>query len=298
MNSYRMFMLETLTNMHVGSGDTNFGVVDNLIQRHPVTKAPVIHSSGIKGALLDYFKQEGGVDIDKLFGGKIDLNTDKAKGELAFRPGHLIFFEANMLTIPLRANYGVFYHCTSLSVIREYFYQLRSFTGENSELESIEKWFRTLPTESKDFLYFKGNDRLEIEDYTEKSKQDVPDPGTLKILKDRYKIDLNKLAIFNEDIFKRICETGIPVVARNQIKEDGTSGNLFYEEILPRRTNLYFLLGADSYIASNGAAENFFTEFTKEERIYQFGANYSIGYGFSRITEVALEGVNNEPEKN
>lgn len=288
MNKYRMYMIETLSNMHVGSGDTNFGVVDNLIQRHPVTSVPIIHSSGMKGALLDYFTREGGVDLEKLFGGKIDLNSDETNGKLAFSPGHLIFFEANMLTLPLRANYGVYYNCTSLSIILEYLDQLKTFGGKNAEVDELEKYLKTFPTESADFLYFKGNSELEIEDYTKRKMQVIDDSNkpVEKLIKKYLNTNISTLAIFKEDIFKRICESSIPVVARNQINDDGTSGNLFYEEILPRKTHLYFLLGADSDIASNGAAKTFYDKFNAPGRIYQFGANYSIGYGFSKITEI------------
>ena len=33
----RMYVINTLSNMHVGSGEVNYGVIDNLIQRDSVT---------------------------------------------------------------------------------------------------------------------------------------------------------------------------------------------------------------------------------------------------------------------
>ena len=168
MSSYYMFLMDTLTNMHVGSGDAHFGVVDNLIQRHPVTKVPVIHSSGIKGSLREYFEIEKTLDpkteIPLLFGGEIDLQKDEKSGKLDFFPGHLIFFEAGLFTLPLRSNYNVFYNCTSLPIIIDFFEQLKTFTPVNKELASLEEWFRSLSVGANDFLYFAGNDELEIDE--------------------------------------------------------------------------------------------------------------------------------------
>jgi len=290
MNEYRIFMIEALTNMHVGSGATHFGVVDNLIQRHPVTRVPVIHSSGVKGSLRDYFKFKQKLNDDELtdlFGKDFDPEDDDKENKLVLYPGHLIFFEASMLTVPLRSNHNVFYYCTSIPVILDFFEQFNIFKRNNSEIEELEKWFRTLTIESADFLYFEGNEDLEIEDFTQRKKHDLEIPAKIApLIKNYLKIDVNKLAIFKKDIFTRICESAMPVIARNKIDKNGISENLFYEEILPRKTLLYFVLGADSYLQKNGVAQKFFDEFTKQEIIYQFGANYSIGYGFSKISEI------------
>ena len=47
----RMYVINTLSNMHVGSGEVNYGVIDNLIQRDSVTNLPNINYSGLKGAI-------------------------------------------------------------------------------------------------------------------------------------------------------------------------------------------------------------------------------------------------------
>jgi CRISPR-associated protein Cmr4 len=292
MSSYNMFLMDTLTNMHVGSGDTHFGVVDNLIQRNPVTKVPVIHSSGIKGSLREYFEIENTFDlkteIPLLFGGEIDLQKDAKTGKMDFTPGHLIFFEAGLLTLPLRSNYNVFYNCTSLPVIFDFLDQIKTFSLAKGDFDLLEKWFKSLNVGANDFLYFSGNNELEIEDYSGRHKypEEIPE-NIAKLFKSYFKIELTDLAIFNASIFACICEKSIPVVARNKIDDDGISENLFYEEVLPRRTKLYFIFGADQVIKGKPLANKFFAEFEKGNNIYQFGANYSIGYGFTKISKIA-----------
>ncbi|MEM5777458.1 MAG: type III-B CRISPR module RAMP protein Cmr4 [Candidatus Aenigmatarchaeota archaeon] len=296
MNNYMMFIIETLSNMHVGSGETHFGVVDNLIQRHPVTRIPIIHASGIKGSMREYFESYSSFSLDEivqLFGGKVDIELSDRGSSLDFSPGHLIFFEAQMLTIPLRASENVYYDSTSIPLLMEYLEYLNDFFNAEEKTKVLNDWFSSMEQElkNKDFVYFYGSDNLEIEDFTEGKKLIVNNGNIKTALNDLCKIEINKLAIFNKDIFTRICTDSIPVIARNQIKEDGTSGNLFYEEILPRKTKLFFMIGFDNYLNSNDHSilkNKFIQNITKENNIYQFGANFSVGYGFSKLIQVNL----------
>ena len=50
--------LECITNMHVGNGDVNYNIIDNEVERDPVNHYPTIHSSGVKGALREYFEKK------------------------------------------------------------------------------------------------------------------------------------------------------------------------------------------------------------------------------------------------
>jgi CRISPR-associated protein Cmr4 len=283
--------------MHAGSGDTHFGVVDNLIQRNPVTNVPVIHSSGIKGALREYFdeavkNQESKLtndELNELFGEPVD-NKPENPADLKNGPGHLIFFESSMITVPLRSNQNVYYNCTSEDILLDYLHALKDFELPDLDFTEIKNWTGTMDLNSHDFYYFKGSPGLEIEDFTDGIKDPTPVPDTIKMfLSNNCKIDIEHLAVFNKDIFNRICQQSIPVVARNQIKSDGTSGNLFYEEVLPRKSKLYFILGYDSYLMHTSKLPlktKFEKEFENKLNIYQFGGNYSIGYGFSKIEKV------------
>jgi CRISPR-associated protein Cmr4 len=149
----------------------------------------------------------------------------------------------------LRSNLNVYYNCTSEGILIDYLESLKDFVKHDLDLNEIKTWFKSMDFNSHDFYYFNGGAGLEIEDFTKGNKSDIQEP-IKTFLSGNCKIDIEHLAIFNNDIFNRICRQSIPVVARNQIKEDGTSGNLFYEEVLPRKTKLYFMLGYDSYLMS------------------------------------------------
>lgn len=74
--------------------------------------------------------------------------------------------------------------------------------------------------------------------------------------------------------------TSLPVIARNCL-ENGISKNLWYEEIVPRQTEFYFMvLSEDKKLLLT------FSEEIKESEYIQIGANASIGCGYCKITEM------------
>ena len=92
----QVYQIRALTNLHPGSGDADYGIVDKLVQRDPVTNYPTIHMSGIKGALREYFKNSGADKniIETLFGSEPQAGGDKVK------QGKLRFISAELLAMP------------------------------------------------------------------------------------------------------------------------------------------------------------------------------------------------------
>jgi len=289
MYTYKLFHIEALTNTHVGSGEeTLLGAVDNFIQRDPVTHLPIFHASGLKGALCDHCR-ENGMTSDKkewVFGSEVRKKA-KVEEKIKSMPGNVLFFEARLLLLPLRASKGVFFWATSAPVIREYFEAWKLFlrddsagfegllTGMQAQLCDDEKDFLVLASELKD---------LEIEDFEAGAAVPPNLEDDFKLLaRQVLKVPAKNLAVFKADHFQDICESRLPVIARNEIKEDGTSGNLWYEEVLPRRSRLWFLLGCPS-----GQEDKGFSEWVKlmadNGRLVQFGANKSVGYGVCRVS--------------
>lgn len=96
----RFFKIEVLSNMHVGNGEINYGLIDNLIQRDPITELPNINSSSLKGALREYFKhvekkKKGSWTVANIFGSDPKDNENRKQGSVRF-------FEAEIVAIPVR----------------------------------------------------------------------------------------------------------------------------------------------------------------------------------------------------
>ena len=92
----KVLKVKCLTNLHVGNGDENFDIIDNAVERDPVTNYPTINSSGVKGAFREAMSQFLCPElIDEVFGGKGDG-----------KPGKVKFLSANLLARPMRASKG------------------------------------------------------------------------------------------------------------------------------------------------------------------------------------------------
>ncbi|HCC69061.1 MAG TPA: type III-B CRISPR module RAMP protein Cmr4, partial [Nitrospiraceae bacterium] len=230
MFSHTSYIIETLTNTHVGSGDTSFGTVDNLIQKDPVTSLPVFHSSSIKGAIKEHMENNyKGTAIP-------EAEFNLIFGEAEDKPGMVKFFDARLLTLPLRASKRVYYHCTSPDTVLDYLNALETFC-KVTVLDGLREFIAGIAYSDEKFVVFNKDSSLEIEDY-DKYKGVPINNGVKDLIKKYIGIDPENLAVFKNEIFSDICKDSLPVIARNKIGEDGTSENLFYEEALPRRSRL------------------------------------------------------------
>lgn len=229
----KIFVIECLTNLHVGNGDVNFNIIDNEVERDVVTGFPTINSSGVKGALRDFFKENDLSSIKGIFGS--DENGSTTSGSLKF-------LSANLLALPIRSVSGGDkpYSIHAPKTACEDFNQMI----ENFQLESVS-----------------------IEDI-----KGVDEKITLDVDNSCYE------------------KYGLPVIARNSV---GEQTNLWYEEVVPHKSIFYFAV-----VDSTSEPENLLEVFTDlvRDKIIQFGANASVGYGFCKVIKVISgneEGANN-----
>ncbi|HLO54807.1 MAG TPA: type III-B CRISPR module RAMP protein Cmr4 [Saprospiraceae bacterium] len=247
---FQAYLIECLTNMHVGSGDNNYGIVDKQVQRDSITNTPVIHSSSLKGALREYFeecldwKKNKNINLEKVFGSD--------KGSQNLKQGEVRFFEAKMISIPVRGlSSQPFFRCTSDSLINEYNNSKKIFALPGDELSSAV-----------------GSADCETE-YGKFGK--LANSG---VVGDN---GINAGIKLHSEILK-----SLPIVARNSL-ENGQSENLWYEEIIPRESRFYFVLGIPvDYPDFKSVFDDHI-----DGKIVQIGANASIGYGFCKITKIS-----------
>lgn len=280
-----LYTIEALTNLHPGSGDANYSTVDKTVQRDPATGYPTIHSSSLKGALREYFEQETDMmeaTVQYIFGDRPKQSTEESKGKGAYR-----FFSAQLLSLPLRSNYRPYYHAISNGTVEtldtlckhllssdQYVFQkqlaalLLPENAENAENAEEEEAYchvlDTLLTETS------------IEGY--KAKEALHLNAIPADLKEWLS---GNIAIFQSENLCQITRNQLPVIARNQL-ENGESKNLWYEEVLPRMTKLYF------FVQVPEGQEAHFKTFNEwlDTKTVQIGANASIGYGYCLIKKM------------
>lgn len=121
--------LECITNMHVGNGDVNYNIIDNEVEKDPVTGYPTINSSGVKGALREYFDGDPDLKghVNTLFG------SDK-KGETS--PGQLKILGADMIARAVRASRGdePYYLVTTQAALDKYEANCSIFLGKKPQI--------------------------------------------------------------------------------------------------------------------------------------------------------------------
>lgn len=235
----KIFVIECLTNLHVGNGDVNFNIIDNEVERDVVTGFPTINSSGVKGALRAFFEENKLLSkIKGIFGS--DENGSTTSGALKF-------LSANLLALPIRSISGE---------DKPY-----SIHAPKTACEDFKKMLKNFQLEDVSIEDIKGGD--------EKITLDVDNSCYEKY--------------------------GLPVIARNSV---GEQTNLWYEEVVPHKSIFYFAV-----VDSTSEPENLLENFTDlvRDKIIQFGANASVGYGLCKVIKVISgneEGANNGQEQN
>ncbi len=266
----QLYLITAKTHLHAGSGNTNAGVIDNLVQRDPADNLPCIYASSLKGAFREYFEEHPDVKdavlADKIFG-KGD-NKERTKGENA--KGTHVFHQASLLTIPVRSNQKLFYNASAPAVLQKFLDEFKLFTGAEHVLSAkIKSVIDAGAEKEKPRVYHTVTQNLKIEDF--KNFDFADSINELKGLLGE------NFVLFNDGDFVYQCsDLSLPVIARNNL-ENGKSNNLWYEQIVPREARFWFYS-----IANTGNEGDKFTDKVNGKQV-QIGANASIGYGACEI---------------
>lgn len=278
-----VFKIRCLTNMHVGSGETGV-LINNEVEKDPVTDYPVVHSSGIKGALRDM----ANVDADKIFGTRekendagiegalkdiakkvnVDVNEIFGKPEkenVAGSSGSYKFFDAKFIARPLRVSNNserAYILTTTLTAINDFIEFAADFGFDIGRKEKI-----SLDFDGKKFISSVGTINIEGEE-----------AGSIKE-SDKDAADFIKKLIGDDfAVCEGFDEYPLPSLARNKL-DKGTSENVWYEEFVPHHS-LFWM--AVLY------PETFELDFSEP---VQIGGNASIGNGYVRFEKINPTGA-------
>ena len=275
---FELYKIETLTNLHVGSGDTNMDIVDNQVQKDPIEQLPNINSSSLKGAFREHFEsldREGNeckTLIKYIFGPE---NSD----ENNHQSGAYSFLEAQLLTRPVRSNNKPYYSATSPETIKKLLETIKELNIEfDNELKEALEALSNLNPNKGEPLVFDNTQNTILEDL--EATNSNHNTATLKEFLGE------NLTLFNHKDFKAL---ELPVIARNKL-DNGKSVNLWYEEIVPKKSTFFFAIGKPQNIDPKDYEEKikgFESRFNKGGHQIQIGANKSIGYGICNIQKVS-----------
>ncbi|MCC8133610.1 MAG: type III-B CRISPR module RAMP protein Cmr4 [Tannerellaceae bacterium] len=257
MNTF--WKLTAKTNLHVGNENTtNYGLVDRSVQREALSGLPCIHSSSLKGAIKDQLAEHPELKdkAEKIFGS--DKNGKQAEGK-----GPHIFFDAQLLSIPVQSDKQPFYRATYPFLLSSFLEKLTLFSIPPDPLWASIDW-----NDAPVVFSFAPGEKVMLGEKEGEGASCASFPVLKMIGED--------VALFSDKDFKEICsDEELPIIARNQLK-NGKSNMLWYEQVLPRETQFFTVIPGD---------DPDLVKLLKSE-IIQIGANATIGYGYCKFEQL------------
>lgn len=271
MYSSSCYLIHCQTNLHAGSGNTTYGIIDKMVQRDPVTGLPAIYASSLKGAFREFFEE--GPDKEGLaalasgiFGKKVNQEsegTDNSKGDT-------VFHEAQLIGLPVRSNQKPYFVATTKTVLTHWLDKADLFSLSFTKLKAETN---TLPdiADGQPKIIGAAIPELTIEDFENVGSISNPKAELAKLLG-------NNILLMSDTDFKNTCsDYSLPVIARNNL-ENGESQNLWYEQIMPHQSRFVFF--TINLVGKNDFGANI------NDKTVQIGANSSLGYGYCKISKI------------
>jgi len=268
-----LYRIINITNLHAGSGDSTYGIVDKQVQRDPITKLPVVHASSLKGALRECFEvvvKTPSATIETIFG------SDSKRGKTKLQRGQFEFFEGRLVSLPVRSNLQPFYHATSISVLKDLVENIVHFGSaifSERELTALNLAFTNDITAGKLQIFGDKNSDLAIDEYYSANIEtctNVNLKSAVDLLVDTKILD-KPIVLFAKKDWDALLDR-LPVIARNNL-ENGISTNLFYEEVVPRQARFV------AFVMRPSTHDLLTSELVKVNHRVQIGANATVGYG-------------------
>ena len=267
--SYR---IRALTNLHAGSGEENYGLIDKLVQRDVLTGFPCIHPSSLKGALKQYLDARG-MDSESLrmaFGSDAQINKAGKAGE--YQTGEFAFLGARLLSLPVATDKHTYVQVTCPMILSELLDVAGQFGAEGIKLSSLGELLKApqpsgIGCQGKLDLW---GESLEVKPLADALKPAEEELASL--------IGEKPVVLVSNELFKALTNNQhLPVIARNAL-DNGESVNLWYEQVLPRQTTfLTWILVPGTF---PGAVAKKFDDHCVAAPV-QIGGNASVGYGFT-----------------
>lgn len=255
----KMYRLKCLTNLHMGGSGIGYSIVDLEVERDPVSGEPTMNSTGIKGALRDWFSRNASVTAEET-----DCVFGKAGKETT--QGACKFFSGDLLARPVPVSDGnaSFMLGTTHEMLHQFFDKALLLNAATTALVYPAQGIRcgsairsvlNIPT-------------------TQETNQNVKDCFHKIFEGDNW-------VVMEPDQLKT---HPLAVQAHNVLK-NGKSDNLWYEEVVPHESVFGMLVG---YPDESSNAVQKLQDMLCAGPVVQFGSGASTGEGYIRITEMNL----------
>ena len=238
------------TFIHVGCGQA-YGAIDLPFAREAATSYPYIAGSSVKGALRQYAEEQGMKedDLDKLFGPRSQGDTMHA--------GAMLVGDIRLLFLPVRSLTSNYKWVTCPHILKRLYQDiLRTDTHAlpKESLKNIEPTYKII-----DANCAANNEKLFLEELSFYKASDLSE-NLCKLFAELLPTlceqqIAQRLVIVPDDDFHWFANNALHIQARNELTNNKTSNNLWYEESLPPDTVMYMLL-SNRYQATHQSTGN------------------------------------------
>lgn len=259
------YKLTCLTNLHMGGGDVNYDVIDLEVERDPVLGEPTMNSSGVKGALRDFCEKTlSEKDVTYIFGSK-GSGSNK---------GNFIFLSGDLIARPVRVSEGSgsYVLATTPELLENVGTKLAAF-----ELTDLNTTLTTLPDKAEDSVWM-NPDCVGIEAVEGRKVKNLQNETLISTLTNL--LGKNWAVMTPE----QLRSVDLPVLAHN-VLSDGISTNLWYEQVVPHKS----VFGLIIAMPDDSSELNDKFQAAVNNKVIQFGANATTGYGLMKVEKVSFE---------
>lgn len=281
-----MLEVKCITNLHIGTSGNVYGDIKSEVEKDAILGTPILPSSGIKGALRDFWRENDKEDEIVIFGSNPEEKTENGqRGNCKFVNGQLLFR-------PMRVSEGDCAYClvTTPELLNIMLETAKNFDvkliNDDISIDDLKTSLVELKVELNEYqdqataAILCSSDCFvkEVEGYDVKKIKNN-DNKLCELL--MQKSNGVPVVIMKTEFFQMI---DLPIVARNYLKE-GKSSNLWYEEIVPHQSYFYFV------VLWKGDKDEIFSDFIEEicKRPISLGGNNSVGNGYCTITKINKE---------
>lgn len=304
MNNKKMLFYKIDTPLHMGSG-IDLSVVDMPIAREKHTGFPKLESSGIKGALRNYFNKRSpdweGPDwenkINILFGPEDDGSKHSSS---------LVLYEGKILLFPVKTLRGVFGWITCPMVLNRFKEDMIIFKDDAQAIDKLQVDIENTILSDKSnikYPYNTSEKKVVIEEFTFEVDNYANKDNSLlvyiskklskniqsSLIKDKISKDI---FVVSDDAFNYFVNMSTEISTRVRLENGIVSAGPFTEEYVPAETVFYGFAEMNN-IPKNAREENLkeeelFEEFIEKLNYIQLGGNTTLGKGLVKIINVDL----------
>lgn len=293
----KAFMIQTLTNLHMGDIGGGVSVVDLPVQRDSTNHFPTIHSSGLKGSLRDALSRNSQTApaVPAIFGSdgtlaneeteNKDGNNDAQKAKKTTQKGSFCFLPSLLFSYPMRGSMSPWCPVVCPETITSCMdLLLATCAGSEEERQAIGNAFGKLLSGEESTPVNAAHSQACASGPQAEYFEGISLPiltGIESVQNRLLPPRCPPLRRMKDEDFGDIMHNSLPVIARNKL-DNGISRHLWYEEVVPRQT--FFLCVILCPCDDDTDRKN--TELlvgALDNKVHQIGAGATIGYGYVRF---------------